>query len=205
MARPCFLHVGCLQRSQTATIVHRLVTTEEVHVARPRKVPSLSPGQASYVLERLRRAGQVTAAQIRGYVADMGREIRDLEERLRRLRDAAGAAVAERGSTQVGNGSPAAPGHSKRERARPGPTPNRSVIATPAAVPSPAAAGQAAPKLRKRRFTVTPAVLASREIQGRYLPLLNKFTGKRRARFAKTAKEEGREAAIMEMEAALKR
>ena len=178
-------------------------------MARPRKVPSLSPGQASYVLERLRRAGQVTVAQIRGYVADMGREIRDLEERLRRLRDAAGAAVAERGSTQVGNGSSAALRRSNRGRAMSRPKLVRSVTTTPdaaqTAVPSPAAAAQAAPKRRKRRFTVTPAVLASREIQGRYLPLLNKFTGKRRAQFAKTAKEKGREAAIKEMEAALKR
>ena len=178
-------------------------------MARPRKIPSLSPGQASYVLERLRRAGQVTAAQIRGYVADMAREIRDLEERLRHLRDAAGAAVAERGITQVGNGSPAALRRNKRGRATARPKLGRSTSTRPhaaqTAVASPAAAAEPAPKRRKRKFTVTPAVLASREVQGRYLPLLNKFTGKKRAQFARTAKEKGREAAIKEMQAALKR
>jgi hypothetical protein len=171
-------------------------------VARPRKIPSLSPGQASYVLERLRQARQVTAAEIRGYVADMAREIRDLEERLRRLRDAAGTTIAERAITNVGNGSPATLRSSKRGR----PTRVRSITPSNApqtAVPS-AAAAQPAPKRTKRKFTVTPAVLASREIQGRYLPLLNKFTGKRKEQFAKTAKEKGREAAIDAMEAALR-
>jgi hypothetical protein len=170
-------------------------------VARPRMIPSLSPGQASYVLDRLRQARQVTAAQIRGYVADMAREIRELEDRLRRLRDVAGTAIAERAITKVGNGSPAALRRSKRG----GPTRGRAITPSNApqtAVPSPGAA-QAVPKRTKRKFTVTPAVLASREIQGRYLPLLNKFTGKRKEQFAKTAKEKGREAAIREMEAAL--
>jgi hypothetical protein len=171
-------------------------------VARPRKLPSLSPGQASYVLERLRQARQVTAAEIRGYVADMAREIRDLEDRLRRLRDGAETAVAERGTSKVGNGSPAARRRGKRGR----PTRVRSI--TPSNAPqtavSSAAAAQPVPKRRKRKFTVTLAVLASREIQGRYLPLLNKFKSKRKEQFAKTAKEKGREAAIKEMEAALR-
>ncbi|HYR27144.1 MAG TPA: hypothetical protein VEU30_01685, partial [Thermoanaerobaculia bacterium] len=82
----------------------------------------------------------------------------------------------------------------------------RSVItpkATQTPVPLRDAAAQAVPKRRKRKFTVTPAVLASREIQGRYLPLLNKFKGKRKEQFAKTAREKGREAAIKEMEATL--
>jgi hypothetical protein len=134
----------------------------------------------------------------------MAREIRDLEDRLRRLRDAAGVVVAERGTSKVGNGSPAALRRAKRakptSRARRG-RPNRTSNAAQTPVPSPAA--QPAPKRRKRKFTVTPAVLASREIQGRYLPLLNKFKGKRKEQFARMAKEKGREAAIKEMEAAL--
>ncbi len=174
-------------------------------MARPRKVPSLSPGQASYVLERLRQARKVTATEIRGYVADMAREIRDLEDRLRRLRDAAGGVVAERGTSRVGNASPAAVRRGKRakptSRAQRG-RPSRTANAAQTPVPS-ATAAQPAPKRRKRKFTVTPAVLASREIQGRYLPLLNKFKGKRKEQFARMAKEKGREAAIKEMEATL--
>lgn len=173
---------------------------------RPRKIPSLSPGQASYVLERLRQARQVTAAEIRGYVVDMAREIRELEDRLRRLRDAAGTAVAARGITKVGNGSPAAQRRSKRGKAPSRAKSGRSTTtpnAAQAPAPPPAAAAQPAPKRKRRKFTVTPAVLASREIQGRYLPLLNKFKGKRKEQFAKLAKEAGREAAIKAMEAAL--
>lgn len=58
-------------------------------MARPRKkssTPAASSGQASYVIEKLRKAGRVTAAHIKGYLSDMGREIRDLEDRLHRLR-----------------------------------------------------------------------------------------------------------------------
>ena len=72
-----------LASRKSATIDHRPL--QEAHVARPRKIPSLSPGQASYVLERLRQARQVTAAEVRGYVADMAREIRELEDRLKHV------------------------------------------------------------------------------------------------------------------------
>lgn len=166
----------------------------EVPLARPRKLPNLSPGQASYVLERLRRAGRVTDAAIRRYISEMAREIQDLELRLTRLRAAANP--------------------DQRPRARDGgeiPTPfgdrgtRRSPATKRAELTGAAASMSATPaKPRKRKFTVTPKVLASRELQGRYLPLLNKFSGRRRKGFALVAKERGREAAIKEMESALR-
>jgi hypothetical protein len=52
---------------------------------------------------------------------------------------------------------------------------------------------------------VTPKVLASRELQGRYLPLLNKMPKGKRGYYRKLAKAKGREAAIKEMQAARKK
>lgn len=69
---------------------------------RPRKTTSdyapgntqLSSGQATYVIERLLAERRVSAAEIARYVAEMHREISDLEERLNRLREASGVAAA---------------------------------------------------------------------------------------------------------------
>lgn len=140
---------------------------------------SILPGQAKYVIDRLLAERRISPRDITGYMDDLGRDIREIEDRLARLH----AARDENEAT----GKPATRG----ARQRPGVHPSRS--AAPAA------------KRRKRRFTVTAKVLASRALQGRYLPLLNKFSGTKRAQYAKLAKEKGREAAIKEMEAALKR
>jgi hypothetical protein len=169
---------------------------------RPRKkspASAVSRGQASYVLEKLRQAGRVTAAQIKGYLSDMGREIRDLEDRLHRLREAAGTSFMVSKANRVGNGAPASRRASAAPRRKPGRPAGSRKKATPTPVPSTTA------KPRKRKFTVTAKVVASRELQGRYLPLLNKFSGKKRQQYAKLAKEKGREAAITQMTAAVKK
>jgi hypothetical protein len=137
----------------------------------------------------------VTAAQIREYLADMGREIRELEDRLRRLRDAAGGDAAH-SSTRGGGQIPTLV---RRRNAKSSAA--RTGRATPLTVPK--RDSTPSTKRPKRKFTVTPKVLASRALQGRYLPLLNKFSGRRKAAFARTAKDKGREVAIREMEAAL--
>lgn len=65
-------------------------------MARPRKSVSdqkLSPGQASYVLDRLIGDRRVTRADVQRYVHDMHREIGDLERRLLSLKEAAGGAI----------------------------------------------------------------------------------------------------------------
>jgi hypothetical protein len=171
-------------------------------VARPRTPVNVTPGQATYVLEKLRKAGRVTAAQIKGYLADMGREITHLEQRLKHLRDSAGSAETRprggAGEIPTPFSKPAAAHVPRRKRTA---APAARVLAASAV--KEAETGKVAAKRRKRKFTVTPKVLASREIQGRYLPLLNKFSGKQKAAFAKTAKEKGREAAIKDMQRAL--
>jgi hypothetical protein len=67
------------------------------------------------------------------------------------------------------------------------------------AAPSSATAG---PR-RRRRAAITPEQAASRVLQGRYLGLIRQIPAKRRARYAKVARDRGREAAIKEMQSAL--
>jgi O6-methylguanine-DNA--protein-cysteine methyltransferase len=65
-------------------------------LARPRKSASeqkLSPGQASYVLDRLIGDRRVTRTDVQRYVKDMQREIGDLERRLQSLKEAAGGVI----------------------------------------------------------------------------------------------------------------
>ena len=65
-------------------------------MARPRKSVSdqkLSPGQASYVLDRLIGDRRVTRTDIQRYVNDMHREIGDLERRLQSLKEATGSVI----------------------------------------------------------------------------------------------------------------
>jgi hypothetical protein len=124
----------------------------------------------------LQETGHITVAQIAAFLADLGREIHSLEQRLLHLRGGAHA------TTPRSAPKPSVATSRKRRETH----------------PAPARTG------RKRTFTVTDKVLKSRALQGRYLPLLNKFSGRRRATFAKLAKEKGREAAIAEMESALK-
>jgi len=160
---------------------------------------TLSDGQASYVVERLRAERRISDAEIQRYIADLGREISDLEVRLARLRALAGGPETH---SEVEGGSRPAPRAKRRKRTR---SVSTNASAARPTAPASVTGGEIAPKKRrKRRFTVTPKVLASRELQGRYLPLLNKFTGSRRAGFAKIAKERGRKAAISAMESTLR-
>ena len=155
---------------------------------------SLSPGQAQYVLERLITERRVSAGDIEGYVAQMGREISDLEQRLQRLRDAAGPAAAAAVIGAAAGVAGAAIARRGRKRGRPGRPPGRPPAAKSGAAAAPAKRG------RRRRSSITPEQLASRQLQGRYLALVRQFPATRRAHFAKVAKEKGREAAIKEMQ-----
>jgi hypothetical protein len=53
-------------------------------------VETVTAGQAQWVLERLLADRRISPQDVQRYVADMGREIRDLERRLASLREAAG-------------------------------------------------------------------------------------------------------------------
>jgi len=193
-------------------------------VPRPRKNATggseLSPGQASYVLDRLIRDRHISQYDVQRYVNDMGREIDDLQRRLDSLRQAHGAragagagaaAPARRGRPP---GRPARPGRPGRPPGRPGRPPGRpgrppgrppASANAGAAAPAAAAAPAKAAKGRKRRSALSPEQLASRQLQGRYLALIRQIPANKRGQYAKTAKEKGREAAIKEMQDNIKK
>jgi hypothetical protein len=64
---------------------------------------TVTAGQAQWILERLLADRRISPQDVQRYVADMGREIQDLERRLASLREAAGngpvASVAPRSVT----------------------------------------------------------------------------------------------------------
>lgn len=184
---------------------------------RPRQqasAPQLSPGQASYVIDRLISERRVSAGEVARIVSDMHREISDLEQRLQTLRAAGGG-------TGTGGGA-AAPA---RRRGRPAGTGRRrgrppgSGTGTgtgrrrgrPAKNAGAAAAGAAKGGARRGRpskkggSSLSPEQLASRQLQGRYLGLIRQIPAAKRAPFQKTAKERGREAAIKDLQDALKK
>ncbi len=158
-------------------------------MARPRSIassaPRLSPGQASYVIDRMLSERRISPGEINRYLGEMHREISDLEQQLASLRAAAGSAG---GSSR--SGAVAA----KARRGRPagsGRKPGRPAKA--------ASASKAAPKRRRRRRAITPEQVASRQLQGRYLGLIRQIPASKRGQYQKIAKERGREAAVREM------
>ncbi len=145
---------------------------------RPRKQQRalhVSPGQASYVLDCLLADRRISQGEVNRYMAGMQREISELERRLDALKQASGGA--------------------------------RRVATTAAAGHTAAAAPQtkARAKRRRRRAIITPEQLASRQLQGRYLGLIRQIPANKRGQYQKTAKEKGREAAIKQMQSALKK
>ncbi|HEX9982319.1 MAG TPA: hypothetical protein VGF69_03565 [Thermoanaerobaculia bacterium] len=152
----------------------------------------------------------------------MRSEIDELEERLARLRAAHGGESG--GSSSTGSGATA--------RRRPGRPPGRRAAAAGSETgttgrrrgrPAKAAnAGgnegsgssegtgstrgrKAGGRGRKSSSSITAEQLASRQLQGRYLALVRQFSENRRGQYAKLAKEKGREAAIKDMQDALKK
>jgi hypothetical protein len=181
-------------------------------VARPKKrnatsSPQLSGGQASYVLERLIAERRISQGDVNRHIGDMHREISSLESRLQMLRTHAGASAASTTSgatTGARRGRPPGSGTRKR-RGRPVGS-GRKAVAAPAAASATATAPAAAtPAKRRRRSRITAEQLASRQLQGRYLGLIRQIPANKRAQYQRTAKEKGREAAINEMKATLKK
>jgi hypothetical protein len=200
-------------------------------MARPRKNAAspptkLSSGQASYVLDRLIKERRVSQSDVSRYVSEMSREINDLEERLKHLYDAVGGAASAAASSIAAAavntvnavrgrkpgrpsgrppgrppGSGRKPGRPVGSGRKPGRPPASASAATSADASSTPATSSA--KRGRKRSAITSEQLASRQLQGRYLALVRRFPASRRATFARTAKEKGRESAIKEMQDAL--
>ncbi|MGN6186172.1 MAG: hypothetical protein ACTHQM_21275 [Thermoanaerobaculia bacterium] len=183
---------------------------------RPKSNPNptpLSSGQAAYVLDQLIKERRVSQTDINRYVGNMGREISDLEARLQRLREAHGGSSASSSSSSASSSAPAkrGPGRPKGYSPKAAKGGKGAKAAKAAAPARPAAASQSAPAAgakgggkRSRKSPLTAEQLASRQLQGRYLALVRQFPEKKRAEYAKLAKEKGREAAIKEMQDARK-
>ena len=172
---------------------------------RPPRQPSsgYTPGQAQYILERLIKDRRVSSAELSQYVSDMSREISDLEARLQRLRDAAGPLAA---AAAVGVAAGAAGLAMVRRGRKPGRPPgSRGPGRPPKSASTAGPAAGAKKRGRKKSSAITEEQLASRQLQGRYLALVRRFPASKRAQFARTAKERGREAAIKEMQDAVGR
>jgi hypothetical protein len=191
---------------------------------RPRKADAappakLSGGQASYVLERLLKERRVNQTEVNRYVGEMKREIGELEERLKNLRDAVGDAAsaavsgiasAASNAMAVVRGRRGRPAGSKNKPGRPpgrpagtGRKPGRPPKAAAATAAAPAEGAATGAKRGRKKSAITAEQLASRQLQGRYLALVRRFPASKRAGFAKTAKDKGREAAIKEMQDSL--
>lgn len=57
------------------------------------QAPGISPGQASYVIERLLAERRISPSDVNACLADLAREIRDIEGRIATLRAVAGSEV----------------------------------------------------------------------------------------------------------------
>jgi hypothetical protein len=199
------------------------------------------------VLDRLIGERRITRTDINRYVAEMGREISELERKLTALREAHGGTIAAVAAATVAAGAAAVavarrrgrpagtgrkpgrppasasaagtgtaatparrgPGRPPGSGRKPGrPAGSGAAASTAASASSEIAASGArggAKRGRKPSAAITAGQLASRQLQGRYLALVRQFPENKRAQYARTAKEKGRESAIREMQDALKK
>lgn len=153
-------------------------------MARPRKAAthSLSPSQASYVLEKALTDRKITRADVDGYIAQMQEEIETLQSRLAALREAVTdgvMSVVHRVEDKVKGGAPPFPKNVKD-------------------------AGGDPPFPKKRKKRVSAERRASMKTQGEYLGLISSFTPREKVTFKALAKKEGREKAIEAMKRAKK-
>jgi hypothetical protein len=118
---------------------------------------------------------------------------------------AAATPAAATGAVKRGPGRPPGSGAKKRGPGRP--KGSSKAAAAPAANAGAQTSATAAPakRGRRRRSAITPEQLASRQLQGRYLGLIRQVPQSKRAQYQKIAKEKGREAAIRELQDAVKK
>lgn len=147
------------------------------------QTPRLSDGQALYIVQRLVHEGNLSPAEVTRYVGEVDQEIRDLEAKLQRLR------TIRPSRASAGDGPKRRPGRPRKQ-------------AVPPTEPVP---GDKPARRRRRRAARTPEARASRQLQGRYLALIRQIPASRRGQYSKTAKEKGRDAAIADMETALRK
>jgi hypothetical protein len=168
-------------------------------MSRPRKAqqqPSLSSGQASYVIDRMVAERRLSAGEILRYVSAMQTEIDTLERRLQSLRAAAGGGASP--VMPARRGRPPGSGRARKRGRRP-----QQISDFTQPIDLSRDAKPIRGQRRRRRTTYSGEQLTSQQLQGRYLGLIRQIPASKRAQYQKTAKEKGREAAIKEMQTTL--
>lgn len=192
----------------------------------PRGRRSNSGDDAQDILQQLIRDGHISAADINRY-----REIRQLEQRLQALRGGGGVVARRRGRPagqgggrkrtsvltseqrasrqlqgrylalvrQIPAGRRGRFGQIAKEKGR-----EAAIRAMQGEVGGSRTVKRGGGRKRRRATRLTGEQIASRQLQGRYLGLIRQIPATRRARYAKIAKDRGREAAIKEMQSAVK-
>lgn len=145
---------------------------------------NLTEAQAHYVVEKMLEDRKISQRDVDRYLKSMHSDIDDLERRLDRLREAAGSSAGSSSRTRKRkSGAGKKRGRKKRAASR-----------------KTAKAGSGKKKGKKRNLS--PEVKASRALQGRYISNLRSFSGRKKAEFQKIAREQGREEALRQMQAA---
>ena len=189
----------------------------------PRGRRSTSVNDAQEILQQLIREGRISAADVNRY-----RQIRDLEQRLEALRGGGGGAKPRGGarvrgrrrrSSAISAGQLASrqlqgrylalvrriPATRRGQYAKIAKDKGReaAIRAMQSAVGGSAQKAGGGGKRRRRSAKLSAGQLASRQLQGRYLGLIRQIPASQRSRYAKIAKDKGREAAIKEMQSAV--
>lgn len=144
---------------------------------------NLTEAQAHYVVGKMLEDRTISQRDVDRYLKSMHSDIDDLERRLDRLREAAGSSAGlSSGKRKRRSGTGKKRGRKKRGAAKS------------------TKAGSGKKKGKKRNLS--PEVRASRALQGRYISNLRSFSGRKKAEFQKIAREQGREEALRQMQAA---
>jgi O6-methylguanine-DNA--protein-cysteine methyltransferase len=185
----------------------------------PRGRRSTAFNDANEILQQLINDGRISTAEI-----NRVREIRELEQRLAALRGGGGVARRRGRPPGSASGLRKSPSASrqlqgrylalvrqipKSRRAQFGQiAKDKGREAAIRAMQSVVGSGKPAKgrggKRRRRAVKLSGPQLASRKLQGRYLGLIRQIPATQRSRYSKIAKDKGREAAIKEMQSAVK-
>ena len=186
----------------------------------PRGRRAAVTNDAQEILQQLIREGRISSQDV-----ERCRRISDLERQLAELRGGSGGARRGRPPAMGARNASASPSASRQlqgrylalvrripagKRARFGQIAKekgreaaiRAMQSEVGGSTKPAAATTG--KRRRRSAKLTSEQLASRQLQGRYLGLIRQIPASQRARFSKIAKDKGREAAIKELQSAVK-
>jgi O6-methylguanine-DNA--protein-cysteine methyltransferase len=192
----------------------------------PRGRRAAVPNDAQEILQQLINEGRISSQDV-----DRCRQITDLERRLAALRG--GGGITRRRGRPPGRAQSAASSSALTSEQRASRQLQGRYLALVRRIPAGKrarfgqiakekgreaairamqgeAGGSAAPsksggvKRRRRSAKLSSEQLASRQLQGRYLGLIRQIPASQRGRFAKIAKDKGREAAIKEMQSAVK-